>query len=212
MGTMFSGKILIEHLANFSPMLSKTIDKLLGRFEETNKVNISIDRFGMSRVVRAGALFGALSKESRSALTSRIEELCLQYSSSSIPVIVSREKLFEEDTGSPDTPQFAWTTFIKCWAKDVETLSVSLQVIFGKNSPDSDPLRPLLRFIPIDLLTASHITRTKFIHEKKALDESITTLTMKNIRPLETLLPIPAPSTEHDTISTISPLRFIYLD
>ncbi len=47
------------------PLNSLQMEKLLSKYKETTIVTVSIDRFGLSKIAKAGALLGALLKGSR---------------------------------------------------------------------------------------------------------------------------------------------------
>jgi hypothetical protein len=149
--------------------------------QESKGVTIEINRFGTSSVVRAGYLFGTLLKECRSNFVHRIEELILEKYNLRIPLILAREKIFasdEEDSGTSKNI-FAWTNTIKCKTNDLFPLVECLDKIFGPPSQISDPLRPLVRFIPSDIVLSCDTTRAKYIEEKHILDDNILALNIK---------------------------------
>ncbi len=192
----FSGKILIEHAEDLSGSFFTTSQNMR-KFLESSKVNqgisIQVDRFGSDRVIKAGFLFGALSKESRVFLANQIEGVIFKKIHRETPIIVSRENLYASDDNvdSGKDLSSAWTTIVKCKETDLEQVTAILTVAFGRPSTDSNYFRPLLRFFPSDLIFSTNKTREKFIHEKTLLDKQIIAIQMRNLKPLDSVIQRP---------------------
>jgi hypothetical protein len=189
---VFSGKVLIEHAADVTsdsflsnPAMDNFLERVLLKKVE---VLVSVDKFGNNRMVRAGFLFGALLKESRTDLAERIEEFIYVRTGMEIPILIAREKLFESERNHD---HFVWTTVAKCRENEEAIVSESLNILYGRPSSESDRLRPMLRFIPADLILTNEKTRIRFIQEKQSLDENIIAITLRNVRDLETVVKPP---------------------
>ncbi len=177
-----------KSLAISSSLIQQWTIFLERMFVKQAEVTVSVDKFGSNRVIRAGFLFGALFKESRTDLTERIEESIYVRSGMEIPILVAREKLFESEKTNE---HFVWTTVIRCRENNEAIVSESLNILYGRPSPESDQLRPMLRFIPADVILSSEKTTTRFIQEKQSLDENIIAITLRNMRDLETVVESP---------------------
>jgi hypothetical protein len=201
----FTGKVLLEHPAYYTSEFFRStpeIKKFLKQDHIGPYVSIKVDRFGNSKTVKAGFLFGTLLKESREDLAERIEDSIYSRSGMEIPILISREKFFDSEDSQK---QFVWTTVVRCREDDLTVVSEGLNTLYGKPSPESDQLRPMLRFMPVDLIMFSDKTRLRFIQEKRALDENIIAITLRDVKDLETIIePPPNVSTDSQTFSILS--------
>ncbi len=184
---MFTGKILVNHLPTVNILESLEIEKFLSPFAEQKSVTLNYDRFGNNKVVKIGVLMGTLEKESRLDLATRVEELVFKNTKTKVTVAISRERLYSTTTKNSPHDNFVYTTFVKCEVHQ-ELMIGALSILFGKLTAGSDSTRPMIRFIPLEVITGNADNRMKFIINKRNLEASFIIINLRNLRPLTTLV------------------------
>ena len=61
---------------------------------------------------------------------------------------------------------------VKCDESNQEVLNRALTIIFGRQSAERDNTRPMVQFIPLDVVTGNDNNTVKFKNDKGKLEES----------------------------------------
>ena len=200
----FIGKILIEHSCHFPSNFFTSTPEMLKLMDSRNGSSIQVDRFGNDRIIKIGFLVGALSKESRDDLAYHIETIVETHLGYLTPIMLSREKICKDIGQDNDQlSEFVWATSVRCKDCEAEKVTDALAKAFGRPSFDSDYFRPLMRFVPVDIVMSNSKTRNKFIAEHRQLDSQVTLLRLKNMKPLDSLVTLPSSSEQENNKVTL---------
>ena len=105
-----------------------------------------------------------------------------------IPVKVAWESIYnkgEHQTASTKAH------VIKCRMEDMAWATLALSKLYGSNITEHDPLRPLVRFIPMSALKSSDNATRKVISHQHQFLKSTCMASLKNFCPLESNIQIP---------------------
>ena len=145
-------------------------------------VQISLDKFGISRNVNLGVLCGTFQQESRQALTKLLEAALHKPGFFPIPVKVTWESIYTRGEHQPASTK---AHFIKCRMEDMAWAILALSKLYGSNITEHNPLCPLVRFIPMSALKTSDNAARKVITHQHQFLKSTSMASLKNFCPLE---------------------------
>ena len=128
--TYFSGKLLVGH-PNFYTILTKEVTTAISTGFPA--VLISLDKFGLSKIVNLGVLCGTLQQESHQALTKLLEAALHKPGSFPIPVKVTWESIYTRGEHQPASTK---AHFIKCRMEDMAWATLALPKVYGSNITD----------------------------------------------------------------------------
>ena len=192
----FSGKILVSHPVGYSILSSDVTTAVTSNYPG---VKLSFDKFGISKLIKIGVLCGTLKHKSRQALTSYLEAaLSKQKNTDYVPIRVTWEFIYVDGKNSYSVEAI----FMKCRVEDVACATVALSCLYGSTTADQDPLRPLVRFIPMAVLKSSEPVTLQVIARQCQFLNSTYSTTLKNTRLLESEIKIPH-STKTITLASL---------
>ena len=181
----FSGKILLQHPVGHTILSSEVTTAITSKYTDAQ---IRFHKFGISKLINVGVLYGTLKQENRQALTSYLEAaISKQGNTCNIPVRVTWDSIY----ANGESPTSVEAIFIKCRIEDVVQATRVLSQLYGSTAADWDPLRPLMRFIPMATLKSSEpVTLQVTVRQKQFLHSTCIAI-LKNTQPLERQIKIP---------------------
>ena len=81
--------------------------------------------------------------------------------------------------------------FLKCKLEDAAWVTSALSCHYGSTVADRDSLRPLVRFISMATLKSSDTVTTQVISRQHKFLNSICTVFIQNLQPVESLIQVP---------------------
>ena len=162
--TYFSGKLLVGHLNGHTIHTEEVTTAIKTSYPA---VQISLDKFGLSKIVNLRVLCGTFQQESRQALTKLLEAALHKPGSLPIPLKVTWESIYTRGEHQPASTK---AHFIKSRMEDMAWATLALYKLYGSNITEYDPLRPLVRFIHMSALKSSdNATRKVITHQLQFL-------------------------------------------
>ena len=192
--TYLSGKLLVGHPNGYTILTEEVTTAIKMSYPA---VQISLDKFGLSKIVNLGVLCGTYQQESHPVLKSLVEAALHKPGSLPIPVKVTWESIYTRGEHQPASTK---AHFIKCRMEDIAWATLAFSKLYGFNITKLDPLCPLVRFIPMSSQRSSDSATRKVITHQCLFLKSTCMASLKNIRPLESNIQLPN-STYSITIS-----------
>ena len=180
--TSFSGKILVHHPVDHVVLSSKVLKDISSNYPT---VQISLDKFGVSKIINVGVLCGTFPQESRNAMSKSLEAMVSKEGNQTlIPIAVKWDKIYSNG----NQPKSTEAMFLKCKLEDAAWVTSALSCHYGSTVADRDSLRPLVRFISMATLKSSDTVTTQVISRQHKFLNSIHTVSIQNLKPVDCLI------------------------
>ena len=144
--TSSSGKILVHHPVYHVVLSSKVLEDISFNYPT---VKISLDKFGVSKVINVGVLCGTFPQESCNAMSKSLKTMVSKEGNQTIiPIAVKWDRIYSNG----NLPNSTEAIFLKCKLEDAAWVTSALSCHYGFTVADRDSLQPLMRFISMATL------------------------------------------------------------
>jgi len=188
-GDSHVGFLLLRHPEGFNPLLQDDVLSAINLFD--GAIKVSKEKFGRSKIHRAGALYGTFPLERRDALCLHLEStLCKGFGKpmGSYPLKVSWEEIHSPNETDPITHAL----FVSCPKDQLVDVISGLSLVYGAPGAHSDSSRPALRFSSMSMLKESTPEAlTLFIQRQAVFLAHNVTSFIRGLRPLDTPITTP---------------------
>jgi hypothetical protein len=132
--TSFSGKILVHHPVDHVVLSSKVLKDISSNYPS---VQISLDKFGVSKMINVGILCGTFPQESCNAMSTSLEMMVSKEGSQTIiPIVVKWDRIYSNG----NQPKSAEAMFLKCKLDVAAWVTSALSCQYGSTAADCDSL------------------------------------------------------------------------
>ena len=183
--TYFSGKLRVSHPNGYTILTEEVTTAIKISYPA---VQISLDKFGLGKIVNLGVLCGTSQQESCQALTKLLEAALHKPGFLPIPLKVTWESIYTRGEHQPASTK---AHFIKCTMEDMALAPLALSKLYGSNITEYNPLCPLVWFIPMSALKSSDNATRKVITHQHQFLKSTCMASFKNFSPLESNIQLP---------------------